>query len=164
VKGAVPWHQSSRSLLDEDTAVPAAVAVFGLALVEIWFAVPTGLALGLAPWLVWTITLAGSLTGVVIVALGGDRLRTWVTSRRRGWMAARTGRIYGIWIRFGVPGWGLTSPLLVAPAMGTAIGLLLGAPRGRLLIWMAAGVVIWTTILVIAGALGVQLIRQTTGN
>jgi hypothetical protein len=79
-------------------------------------------------------------------------------------MAARTGRIYGIWIRFGVPGWGLASPLLVAPAMGTAIGLLLGAPRGRLLMWMAAGVVIWTTILVTAGALGVQLLRQSTGN
>ena len=125
---------------------------------------PTGLALGLAPWLVWIITLAGSLTGVAIVAVGGQRVRTWVAARRRGWMAARTGRIYGIWIRFGVPGWGLTSPLLVAPAMGTAIGLLLGAPRGRLLIWMAAGVVIWTTILVVAGALGVQLIRQTTGN
>jgi hypothetical protein len=29
---------------------------------------------------------------------------------------------------------------------------------------MAAGVVIWTTILVIAGALGVRLIQQTTGN
>jgi hypothetical protein len=164
VKGSARWHPSSPSPLDEEASISAVVAVFGLAVVEIWFAVPTGLALGLAPWLVWIITLAGSLTGVAIVAVGGHRVRTWVAARRRGWMAARTGRIYGIWIRFGVPGWGLTSPLLVAPAMGTAIGLLLGAPRGRLLIWMAAGVVIWTTILVIAGAVGVRLIRQTTGN
>ena len=75
-------------------------------------------------------------------------------------MFARTGRTYGIWVRFGVPGWGLASPLLVAPAMGAAIGLLLGAPRGRLLVWMSAGVVIWTSILVIAGMIGVHLIQQ----
>lgn len=146
----------------EGSAIPAALAVFGLAVVEIWFAVPAGLALGLAPWLVWIITIAGSLCGVTVVAVGGHRLRTWLTRGRRGWMAVRAGRIYGIWVRFGVPGWGLASPLLVAPAMGTAIGLLLGAPRGRLLVWMVAGVVVWTSILVIAGMIGVQLISRTS--
>lgn len=144
----------------EGTVIPAALAVFGLAAVEIWFAVPAGLALGLAPWLVWIITIAGSLCGVIVVAVGGDRLRTWLTRRRRGWMVARAGRTYQIWVRFGVPGWGLASPLLVAPAMGTAIGLLLGAPRGRLLAWMGAGVVIWTSILVVAGMIGVQLVQH----
>jgi len=144
----------------EGTTIPAAIAVFGLGLVEIWFAVPTGLALGLAPWLVWAITIAGSLSGVAVVAVGGHRLRTWLTRGRGTSPAGRTGRIHGIWVRFGVPGWGLASPLLVAPAMGTAIGLLLGAPRGRLLMWMSAGVVIWTSILVIAGMIGVQLIQH----
>jgi hypothetical protein len=112
---------------------------------------------------VWIVTLAGSLSGVVVVAVGGDGLRTWLTRGRRGWMAKRSGRIYGIWMRFGVPGWGLISPLLVAPAMGTAIGILLGAPKGRLLLWMGAGVVIWTTILVIAGASGLQLLQRANG-
>lgn len=121
---------------------------------------PTGFALGLPPWLVWILTVAGSLSGVAVVAVGGDRLRAWLTRGRRDWMFARTGRTYGIWVRFGVPGWGLASPLLVAPAMGAAIGLLLGAPRGRLLVWMSAGVVIWTSILVIAGMIGVHLIQQ----
>jgi hypothetical protein len=139
--------------------IPAPVAVFVLAILEVWFAVPTGLALGLAPWLVWTITIAGSLTGVTFVALGGSRVRTWLTRGRRGWLDARTGRIYGIWVRFGVPGWGLGSPLLVAPAMGTAIGLILGAPRGRLLSWMVAGVILWTSILVVAGVIGLRLIE-----
>lgn len=143
----------------EDSDIPAPLAVFGLALVEIWFAVPTGLALGLAPLLVWILTIAGSLSGVAVIGVGGHRLRTWLTRRRRGWMAARTGRTYGIWVRFGVPGWGLGSPLVVAPAMGTAIGLLLGAPRGRLLAWMGAGVVVWTSILVLAGTIGLRLIR-----
>jgi len=135
--------------------------VFGLAFIEIWFAIPTGLALGLAPWLVWTLTIAGSLTSITVVAVGGNRFRRWLTARRRGWLAARSGRIYRIWLRFGVPGWGLLSPLLVAPPMGTAIGLVLGAQRGRLLVWMAAGVIAWTTILVLAAVIGVQVIQQS---
>ncbi len=140
----------------------AVVAVFVLGVVEIWFAVPAGLALGLAPWLVWIVTIIGSLFAATVVAVGGDRLRTWLTRGRSDWMTARTGRIYGIWVRYGVPGWGLLSPLLVAPAMGTAIGLLLGAPRRRLLVWMIAGIVVWTSILVLAGVIGVKLIQGPT--
>jgi len=43
--------------------------------------------------------------------------------------------------------------------MGTAIGLVLGAPRSRLLAWMAAGTVLWTTILVGAGMIGLDLVH-----
>ncbi len=75
-------------------------------------------------------------------------------------MAARTGRLYGLWVRFGVPGWGLASPLLVAPVMGTAIGVLLGARPGRLVRWMVAGVVLWTSLLVLAGTIGIGFLRR----
>jgi len=143
----------------EDPIIPAAITVFGLALIEIWVAVPAGLALGIAPWLVWILSISGSVSGVVMVARGGDRLRRWLTRGREPWMAARSGRLYGLWMRFGVPGWGLGSPLLVAPMMGTAIGVLLGAKPSRLLGWMAAGVVLWTSILVIAGTIGLRLIQ-----
>ena len=44
--------------------------------------------------------------------------------------------------------------------MGTAIGLLLGAPRSRLLAWMSAGVVVWTSILVGAGMLGLRFLGR----
>ncbi len=43
--------------------------------------------------------------------------------------------------------------------MGTAIGLVLGAPRPRLLVSMAAGTVLWTTILVVAGTIGVDFVH-----
>jgi amino acid permease len=44
--------------------------------------------------------------------------------------------------------------------MGTGIALLLGAPRNRILAWMLAGVVVWTTILVCAAELGLGLLQQ----
>jgi hypothetical protein len=43
--------------------------------------------------------------------------------------------------------------------MGTAIAIVLGAPRRRLITWMGAGVILWTSILVIVGDLGLRAIH-----
>jgi hypothetical protein len=139
------------------------LTVFGLASVEIWFAVPAGLALGVPPLVLWLATLAGSLLSVTIVAFAGDALRTWLLRRRGGSVLSGRGRLYRIWVRYGVIGWGLASPLVFAPPMGTAIGLALGAPRPRLLASMVAGTVLWTTILVVAGTLGLEFVRSGLG-
>lgn len=135
------------------------LTVFGLAILELWFAVPTGFALGVDPVLVWFCTVAGAIVGVAVVAVGGDRLRTWFLRRRGREIVSGGGRLYRLWIRYGVIGWGLLSPLLVAPPMGTAIGLALGAPRRSLFISVSAGAVLWTTILVSAAVLGIRAVH-----
>ena len=121
---------------------------------------PAGLALGLDPILIWAATVAGGILGVGIVAVGGDRIRAWFLRRRGRAILSGEGRLYRLWQRYGVVGWGLLSPLLVAAAMGTAIGIALGAPRRRLFLSMSAGVVLWTTIVVGAAVLGVHAIEQ----
>jgi uncharacterized membrane protein len=135
------------------------LAVFGVAFVEIWFAVPTGLALGLPAVAVWAMTVAGALASVTVVASTGEVLRVWLTRRRGKDATPRTGRIFTIWLRYGVPGWGLASPLFMAPPMGTAVALMLGAPKRPLMAWMFAGVLLWTSILVVAGVAGLGLIH-----
>ena len=137
--------------------------VFGLALLEIWAAVPAGIALGLPPLVVWLVTVSGSLLSVIVVGTTGGALRDRLVRGRLGGGVPRTGRLYRIWVRHGVPGWGLVSPLLMAPPMGTAVALLLGAPRRRLLLWMAAGVVLWTSILVLAGTIGLGVVHLILG-
>ena len=139
------------------------VTVFGLAIIEIWLAVPAGLALGVPPIALWLATLAGSLMSVTVVAFAGDAFRTWLVRRRGSNVLSGRGRLYGIWVRYGVVGWGLVSPLVFAPPMGTAIGLVLGAPRGRLFAWMVAGTVLWTTILVVAGVVGLDIVHFGLG-
>jgi hypothetical protein len=109
------------------------------------------------------LTVAGSLLGVAVVAFGGGSLRAWLARRRGNVMVPRSGRLYGVWLHYGVPGWGLVSTLVMAPAMGAAIGLLLGAPKGQLMGWMSAGVVLWTSSLVIAGTLGLNAIHALSG-
>ncbi|MHB8460442.1 MAG: small multi-drug export protein [Candidatus Limnocylindrales bacterium] len=141
--------------------MPLAV-VFGLALIEIWAAVPAGIALGVPAIAIWIVTVFGSLVGVSVVLFAGVRIRDRL-GRIHGRGAPRTGRLERIWLRYGVVGWGLISPLVMAPPMGTAVALILGAPRSRLLASMAAGVVLWTTILVAAGSAGVAFLHIGTG-
>lgn len=136
------------------------LAVFAVAIIEIWFAVPTGLALGLPAPVIWVMTVAGAIVSVSLVASTGDALRSFLVRRRgRDW-PDKSGRIYGVWVRYGVPGWGLVSPLFMSPPMGTAVALMLGAPKRRLMGWMFAGVLLWVTILVMAGIVGVGLIHR----
>jgi len=134
------------------------LTVLGLAVIELWFAVPAGFALGLPPLAVWLCTALGALIGVSIVTIGGDAVRRWFMRKRGREVLAGQGRLYRIWVRYGVIGWGLASPAVFAAPMGTAIALALGAPRGRLYVSMAAGVLLWTTIVVVAAALGIKLL------
>ena len=135
------------------------LAVFGAAFIEIWLGAPTGLALGLPAPIVWIMTVAGSMTSVTIVALAGDALRGWLLRRFGKGGSPRKGRIYAVWQRYGVPGWGLVSPLFMSPPMGTGVALMLGAPRRRLLVWMFGGVLLWASILVVACLIGIGLVH-----
>jgi len=136
------------------------LGVFALSLVELWAAVPAGAALGLPPILVWLATVAGALLCIVVVVLAGERLRAWLVSRLGRGRAREGGRLRRIWERYGVIGWGLLGPLVLGAPLAAALGVGLGAPRRGLLLWLGAGVVLWTTILTVAVAVGVDAVRD----
>jgi hypothetical protein len=95
------------------------------------------------------------MTGVLVVLVLGERMRNWFLRRHGGESKDKHhGRIYRIWARYGVVGLGLLAPLLVGAPLGTAIGIALGAPTGRLILWMGLGIVLWSAIFTFAGALG----------
>ena len=103
------------------------------------------------------------MLGVVAVVLLGERLRTWLVRRHgRKEQKGQRGLIYRVWHRYGVIGLGLLAPLLVGGPLGAALGLALGAPAGRLLLWMSLGIVLWSVILTVAGTLGLAGIKALT--
>lgn len=134
--------------------------MLALAVVELWAAVPAGFALGLPATLVWLTTVAGALLGVVVVVLAGDRLRSWILRHAGRRRSAEGGRVRRLWERYGVVGWGLVGPLLLGAPLAAALGVGLGAPRRHLVFWLGCGVVLWTTALTAAIALGVDVVRE----
>jgi uncharacterized membrane protein len=128
--------------------------------VEIWAGVPTGMALGLGALMAGLMTGLGAVVSAVFVIGVGSRFRDWLVERFRkkdGEQKQPKGRekkLYQIWERYGVVGLGLMAPLLTGVPLGAAIGIVLGAPPHRLLVWMSAGAVLWTVLITLAAALG----------
>ncbi len=133
----------------------ALLTVVALGAVELWAAVPAGLALGLDPLVTALAAGAGAMGGVAVVAAAGGRLRGRLVAGAGRGRGRRHGRILRLWQRHGVAGLGLLAPLLVGAPLGTALGIAFGAPARRLFGWMAAGVVLWSGALALAGALGI---------
>jgi hypothetical protein len=137
------------------------LTVLGLGVVELWAAIPAGLALDLHPLLTGVVSAVGAILGVLIILVLGERVRGWLL-RRRGSEKGQHGRIYRIWVSYGVAGLGLLAPLLTGAPLGTALGMALGAPTGRLLLWMSVGIAAWSALLTAAAALGLAGIEALT--
>lgn len=129
--------------------------VLGLAAVELWAAIPAGFALRLHPVAIAVTAAVGATLGTLAVVLLGDRVRTWLVRRHGGKDESKKPElIHRIWHRYGVIGLGLLAPLLTGAPIGAALGLILGAPVGRLMVWISLGIILWSTILTLLGALG----------
>ena len=131
------------------------LTVFALAAVELWAAIPAGLALRLHPVTVGVAAAAGAILAATVVILAGDRLRAWLARRHDGKLEqGRDGLIRRVWDRWGAMGLGLLAPILTGAPLGAALGLTLGVPAGRLLLWISLGVILWSVIITIAGIFG----------
>jgi hypothetical protein len=140
-------------------AVLQFLSVAAIAIVELWAAVPGGIAMGLPALSVWVATLGGALVGITVVVVAGERLRTWLVDRFGHGGAREGGRLRALWDRYGVIGWGLLAPLLLGAPVAAAIGVALGGARRRLVFWLGAGAALWTTVLTVAVALGLDVVR-----
>jgi uncharacterized membrane protein len=120
--------------------------VSGLGIFELWAAIPAGLAVNLHPLLTGIASGLGSMLGVMLVIIIGDRLRNWLMKKKTK-TSKEKGTIYKVWDKYGVIGLGMLAPLLTGALFGAAIGVSLGASPKRLLLWMSLGIVVWTIIL-----------------
>ena len=139
-------------------AVLQFLGVAAIAVVELWAAVPAGIAMGLPAPVVGVATFAGALLAVAVVVVAGDRLRSWLVERFGHGGAREGGRLRRLWDRYGVIGWGLLAPLVLGAPLAAAIGVALGAGRGRLVFWLGVGVALWSTVLTVAVALGADAV------
>jgi hypothetical protein len=130
--------------------------VFVASIVELWLGIPLGLYLDLNPGIIAITAAAGSILSAVLVATLGEGLRKWFLKWRYGEKSPKTGKIYDIWKKYGIIGLGLLSPLLLGAPLGAALGIGLGAPKDKLLLWMSIGIVIWSVLLTTVGFYGLM--------
>ncbi|MFI8714279.1 small multi-drug export protein [Brevibacillus brevis] len=120
---------------------------------ELWAAIPVGFMLQLPPVLIGIFSAVGAIISAGAVIFVGGSLRNWLLKRVEN-RSKRQGRIWQIWDKYGVVGLGLTSPLLTGAPLGAAIGISLGAPTKKLMLWMSVGIIIWSALLTAGVAFG----------
>lgn len=134
-----------------------ALLVFGAGILELWAAIPVGLAIKLNPVLIGILSALGAIFAAFLVSTVGDNIRERVIKWRYGENKdLKNSRYYKIWNKYGIVGLGFLSPLLFGAPLGAALGIALGAEKKPLLIWMSIGIVIWSAILTAAGFLGLM--------
>jgi len=76
--------------------------VLGLAIIELWLAIPTGFIMGLDPILISIASIAGTMVGVLIAYKLTKRIRQWIIERYlyRGEQKPKS-RLYRIWQKYG---------------------------------------------------------------
>jgi hypothetical protein len=131
------------------------IAVFAAGMLELWLAIPLGLALGLNPVIISLSSMAGSIVAVLVVAYTGDNLRSHILKWRYKEEQIPSSQLYHIWNKYGVVGLGLTSPLIFGAPLGTAVGIALGAKKEKLIIWMSLGIMVWSLGLTWAVFMGI---------
>jgi hypothetical protein len=136
--------------------------VFLASVVELWLSIPLGLVLKLNPLLIIVAAAAGSIVSAFLVVTLGEGVRKWFIKWRYGSKSIEHGRIYKIWNKYGIIGLGLLSPLLFGAPLGAAIGVGLGAPKNRLLIWMSIGIVVWSVVLTLVAFYGLLNLESFT--
>lgn len=136
------------------------LAVLGLGAVTLWGAIPIGLALGLDPWAAGVAAAMGAALGTLAVSAVGDRIRNYPPTPLAKAATRHRGLLYRIWARYGAPGLGLAAPLFVGAPLGTAMGIILGAPTARLLLWTMLGIVFWSAGLTFVATMGLSALQH----
>jgi uncharacterized membrane protein len=135
------------------------LTVYLLGILELWIAIPAGIAFKLPVIAVALVSGAGALTSGIIVFAVGAPLRNWLMRMKTKKTGALDSNIQKIWNEFGIAGLGIIAPFLTGVHLGTAIAIALGCTWRKTLLWMTIGTLLWSFIIAIAAAAGFSLFR-----
>jgi sterol desaturase/sphingolipid hydroxylase (fatty acid hydroxylase superfamily) len=113
-------------------------------------AAPMGLAMGLAPMVAVPTVTAGGVAAFLVSLFAMDFIKARWPRKPRERSSKTRDRAHRLLLRVGPVGFGLLGPALVGTWVAAVAGAALGLARWRLLVWLIAGVTVWTVILVLA--------------
>lgn len=127
----------------------------------IWKGVPVGLAINAHPLVTAGFTALGSIAVVLFLFFSGKSLKKWILKRYgRKQLKKKEGRFSRLMDRYGVAGIGLIGCGVIGPILSTLFGLVLVKKPKRLLGFLIAGIVFWSSLLTILGEMGVLLFQN----
>ena len=120
--------------------VVAWLVVGAISFVSGGFAIPIGFSLSLSAIEVYLAASVGSMLGLWVFLLAGDRLRKLMTGEDEPDPPNPDSRVGKLAERYGAKGLGLVGPIVPAVTASVLLGLGLGMERGELGRWMTIGI------------------------
>lgn len=124
-----------------------------LALFDLWAALPPAIIFKTDPLYTTLVMAVTSSLGVLVTIVAAGSFRSWLLPRigRDSTIGARTDRFMS---KYGTPGVGLLSPLVLGPILTCAAAIALGARSRQLAGWGVAGVCLWSAAFYVLLASG----------
>jgi len=139
------------------------VIVFLVGTIGIWKAVPAGFLLKVTPLLIFLMTVLGALIGVLTIYTFGKWIKSYIERRKnKKRIEKKQSRARNLFEKYGVIGFALLGTILMGPQITMAMGLIIVKTQKKLLLWIVAGICIWTGALTIFAALGIELFTKLT--
>ena len=113
-----------------------------------WKGIPAGIALGIHPLYNGLFTALGSISSVLILYFAGDTFRNWILKlygEKR--IEKRKSKFSKFVNRYGPMGFGLLTTGFLGPFNSLLIGFILIKDIRKFLIYLIAGILIWSLIL-----------------
>lgn len=108
-----------------------------------------GPAVGMRPWEIIAITVAGLMTSVTLFTFLGERIKKNVVPlfiKKKGKFSPQSRRMVRIWAKYGIIGTCFLTPLVLSPIGGSLLVSTVGAPRKQVFLYMFIFGLFWAVI------------------
>ena len=142
------------------------LSVIAMATVKVIPALVMAMAYNMKHWEIFVGLATGSFIGVAFFTFFGTRIRRWRKERNHRLGIVKTinyrkARKYKrMWIRFGLPGIAILTPIFFGPAIGALIAVIFERNQGRILLFLGVSILIWSLLFAMAGGEILALIHK----
>ena len=155
----VEWLQQSEGLWQYVVLFFVSILPF----LDVFYVIPVGIVLDMAPIPVGTIAFLGNFIMVLVFAAFFRQISEWRNKRRakkgKTQPSKRETRARRIWEKYGLPVFALLSPSLLGTDLAALMALLFGASRTRVIVWLGVSLVIWTVLTTVGSVYGLQYLN-----
>ncbi|MEY3442760.1 MAG: hypothetical protein RLZZ519_1041 [Bacteroidota bacterium] len=141
------------------------LSVIGMSTLKVIPALVMAMAYGMKHWQIFVGLFSGSMIGVGFFTFFGLRIIKWRKERRRRLgivkpLNYRKARKYKrMWIRFGLPGIALLTPIFFGPAIGAVIAVIFERNQMRIFAYMGVSIAIWSAVFALLGHQVLELVH-----
>ena len=137
--------------------------IFLTGMLGVWKAIPVGLVMQCNALTIMLMTASGALVSIIIIYFLERKIKEWIQKRlNKGKSTKKKGSLNALFEKYGIIGMGILGTLLLGPNMTMAMGMIIVKKEKQLLLWTAAGIIIWTVVLTLVGSYSIEFFNELT--